>query len=118
MVTHLTIGQGHSTRAALVSGTWYTPSATRTALVNIQLSATGIVGAEDADFSVSLRDTGDVVVTGYPLRVAAIRGAGALGSNEYHMVIHLIVPAGYDYNVTDNSTGATATTMDAIEDLL
>lgn len=111
------ISGSHSTRAGLVSGTWYTPSTTRTALVTIQLSATGITGAEDADFSISLRDASDVVVTGYPLRVAYLRGAGAVGNNDYHHPLSILIRPGFDYSVTDNSTGATVT-MDAIEDLI
>lgn len=83
--------------------------------MTVKLSATGIGASEDADFLISLRDASDVVVTGYPIRAACVRSAGAVDVFDFHFPVTLFVPAGFDYNVTNNSTGATAVTMDAIE---
>src|SRR5688572_1917079 len=118
MPRHIVSTTAVSERATLVSGTWYTPSATQPAFVTIKLSATGIGASEDADFLISLRDASDVVVTGYPLRAAVIRNAAAVDVFDFYFPLSIIVPAGFDYNVTNNSTGASAVTMDAIEALM
>lgn len=107
-----------SERNPLTSGTWYTPSATRPCSVVLYLGGTGITGGEDIQFSVELRDLSDVAVVGFPMVVEYVRGAGAVGNNDLHGPFGLLVPAGYDYRVVNNSTGATASTLRAVETLL
>jgi hypothetical protein len=117
MPNHLIAPANHATRA-LVSGTWYTPHASRPTLVQIQLAATGISAGEDADYSIEVRDASDVVLTGYPLREALVRSAGAVDTIDTYRTVTILVPAGFDYRVVDNSTGANTSSATAIEDTL
>lgn len=111
-------GGAHSTRDPVASGTWYTPSQARPTLVTLQIAADSVGSGDSALFDIDIRDRDDNILSGYPVTLELTRSGLVAGSESVSDVLMFQVGAGFDYRVTDNSTGIGSSAIHAIEDQL